>query len=199
VSAAAAALAQLPGEVLLAVGYAAFLLLTAAALDRLGSLSARRAEAFEVAGFAYRQDIDVWACPAGEHLRLEFIDHHRRTRSYRAAATTCNRCPFKTSCTEGDDGRVLQRPFDSWPHNEAGRFQRGIGLVLIALAAFLLAVGLVRHPQPVAATVLVPALTVVALVGIRSAGALRRSVERRSIDPHTGARVDPWMGGSTPR
>jgi hypothetical protein len=198
VSGSGAAAAGLHAEVLLALGYAGFLLLAAAGLDRLGSLSARRAEAFEVGGFSYHHEIDVWECPAGERLRLELVDHARRVRSYRAAADSCNRCQFKPACTGGDDGRVLHRPEDSWPHNEAGRFQRGIGLVLIVLAAFVLAVGLARHHEPVAAAVLAPALAVVLFVAARTLAGLRSSAQRRSIDPRTGARVDPWMGGSAP-
>ena len=37
------------------------------------------------------------------------------------------------------------RPIDPWPHSEAGRFHRGLSLMLIALALLIVLVEAVRH------------------------------------------------------
>ena len=54
---------------------------------------------------------------------------------YRAKAHVCNACPRKDACTDSDHGREIVRPLDPWPHSEAGRFHRGISLLLVVLGA----------------------------------------------------------------
>ncbi|GAB3136719.1 hypothetical protein [Microbispora hainanensis] len=86
-------------ESVLAYGYAAALLVTAAGLDRLARRVAGRSE--------------------------------RRRRPGR---------------TPSHDGREIVRAPRPWPHSEAGRFHRGLALVLVVLAASLTLVEAVRHP-----------------------------------------------------
>ena len=52
-------------EVLLFACYAAFLLLAAAALDRLARHSHARSDRYRTAGFRYHPEHDAWVCPAG--------------------------------------------------------------------------------------------------------------------------------------
>jgi hypothetical protein len=57
------------------------------------------------------------------------------------------------------------RPLDPWPHSEAGRFHRGISLVLIALALLVLVVAAVRNGRPADHALLAGVLIVCLLVG----------------------------------
>jgi hypothetical protein len=57
------------------------------------------------------------------------------------------------------------RPLDPWPHSEAGRFHRVIALLLVALAALVLIVELVRHHSPTEAALLVGVVVPVVLAG----------------------------------
>ncbi len=90
----------------------------------------------------------MWECPEGEHLRLHEVDHGRRVARYRARAAVCNACPSKADCTDSSDGREVVRALDPWPHSEAGRFHRGIALVLVALAGLVCVVELARNHAP---------------------------------------------------
>jgi hypothetical protein len=152
-------------EVWLVAGYAAFLVTAAVVLEWLSAHTHRRALRYRTAGFEYDDEHDHWRCPEGEHLWPHEFDHERRIVRYRAKAHVCNACPRKDACTDSDDGREVVRPLDPWPHSEAGRFHRGLCLVLIALALPLLLVGAVRHHEPAEAAVLAAGLTVVALIG----------------------------------
>ena len=82
---------------------------------------------------------------------------------YRAKAHICNGCPRKSACTDSDSGREVIRPLDPWPHSEAGRFHRGISLMLVALAVMVLIVAGVRNNAPAEAALL-GAVLVAALV-----------------------------------
>ena len=82
------------------------------------------------------------------------------TAPERACAGACER---KQACTDSDSGREIVRPVDPWPHSEAGRFHRGLSLVLVVLAGLILVVELTRHHRPAEALALVGALAVVAL------------------------------------
>jgi hypothetical protein len=64
---------------------------------------------------------------------------------YRARAHVCNACPRKDACTDSDHGREIVRPLDPWPHSEAGRFHRGISLLMVALGLLIVVVEAVRH------------------------------------------------------
>ena len=132
-------------EVVLAAGYAAFLVACAFALEWLSAHTHRRALRYRTAGFRYDERLDVWECPEGTHLWPHSFDHQARVVRYRAKAHICNGCPRKAACTDSDRGREIARPLDPWPHSEAGRFHRGLSLVLVALAALILVVAAVRN------------------------------------------------------
>jgi hypothetical protein len=150
-----------------ASAYAAFLLLAAIGLDRLGRHAHDRSGRFRTQGFTYKPEVDLWECPEGEHLRPFAVDHHHRIVRYRAKPVVCNGCPAKDGCTDSDQGREIQRPVDPWPHSEAGRFHRGISVVLLGLASVVALAGVVMGPSFPG---LIPAalmLAVSALVGLR--------------------------------
>ena len=152
-------------EVLLAAGYAALLTLGAFILDWLSAHTHRRSLRFRTAGFTYDDTLDHWECPEGEHLWPHEFDHERRLVRYRAKAHVCNGCPRKEACTDSDGGREIVRPLDPWPHSEAGRFHRGISLMMIVLSALILAVEGVRHHQPEEAALLLALLASTVVAG----------------------------------
>jgi hypothetical protein len=135
-------------EALLAVGYALALTLGVAALEWLSAHTHRRALRWRTAGFEYDDTHDAWRCPEGEHLWPHSFDHERRLVRYRARAHVCNGCRIKHQCTDSDEGREVVRPVDPWPHSEAGRFHRGISLMLIAVALLVVAVAAIRNHDP---------------------------------------------------
>ena len=104
-------------------------------LEWLSAHTHRRSLRYRTAGFAYDEDHDHWQCPEGEHLWPHEFDHERRLVRYRAKAHVCNACPRKGACTDSDHGREIVRPLDPWPHSEAGRFHRGISLLMVGARA----------------------------------------------------------------
>jgi hypothetical protein len=152
-------------EVLLVAGYAAFLLAAATALDRLSTHTHRRSLRYRTAGFTYDEEHDHWRCPEGEHLWAHEFDHERRLVRYRARAHVCNACPRKARCTDSDRGREIVRALDPWPHSEAGRFHRGLSVMLVVLAAFTLLAEAVRHHAPAEAALLASLLAACLLAG----------------------------------
>jgi hypothetical protein len=154
-------------ETLLAAGYASFLLVAAAVLELLSAHTHRRALRYRTAGFDYDEQQDHWRCPEGEHLWPHELDHERRLVRYRAKAHICNGCPRKDACTDSDQGREIVRPLDPWPHSEAGRFHRGISLLLVVLALVVVAVGAARNHEPAEAGLLAALLALSLLAGRR--------------------------------
>jgi len=152
-------------ETLLAAGYAGFLLLAALVIEWLSAHTHRRSLRYRTAGFTYHESIDHWECPEGEHLWPHEFDHERRLVRYRARAHICNGCPRKDACTDSDRGREIVRPLDPWPHSEAGRFHRGLSLVLVALALLVLTVGVARNHAGVDAPLLLALLGAALAVG----------------------------------
>jgi hypothetical protein len=124
--------------ILLAGGYAVFLVLVAAALERLGRSSHRLSERFEVAGFQYHPQHDRWECPTGNHLHRRPSDHPRKI-VYQAPAHVCNACAVKERCTDSDTGRRIERRIDSWLQSELRRFHRGLSLAMLVLSLAILA------------------------------------------------------------
>jgi hypothetical protein len=135
-------------EVVLAAGYAIFLVGAASILEFLARHSHERSERYRNSGFVYSEDMDVWECPASRQLRRTETDYRRRIVHYRAPADDCNACALKNNCTDSNDGRLLKRHLDSWLESELRRFHRGISLVLLLLATLLLAAETVRHAEP---------------------------------------------------
>lgn len=152
-------------EVILAAGYGGILLLIAVVMEWLSAHTHRRSLRYRTAGFAYDATHDHWECPEGQHLWPHELDADRRLVRYKAKAHICNGCPRKDACTDSNTGREVVRPLDPWPHSEAGRFHRGLSVLLVALAIFLLSVGLVRHHAPAEAALLVGTLAAAALIG----------------------------------
>lgn len=161
-------------EALLATGYAAFLLLAATGLDLLARHSHRRSERYRTAGFEFRSDLDLWECPEGQELRRVDTDHRQRLAHYRASPAVCNACPAKGDCTDSDRGRQITRALDPWPHSEAGRFHRGICVVLVVLASVIAGVALIRSDGATEAAVLAAVLGIAIAVSSRLLAAFRR-------------------------
>lgn len=162
-------------EALLAVGYVAFLLAAATGLDLLARHSHRRSTRYRTAGFSFRADLDLWECPEGQHLHRAETDHQRRFVRYRASPQTCNACPAKADCTDSDRGREISQSLDPWPHSEAGRFHRGVCVVLAVLAALISAIALVRSDATMDLVALSAAFGLSVAVAGRLLTALRRT------------------------
>jgi hypothetical protein len=152
-------------ETFLAAGYAGFLLLAALVIEWLSAHTHRRSLRYRTAGFTYDDQLDHWECPEGEHLWPHEFDHERRLVRYRAKAHVCNGCHRKEACTDSDRGREIVRPLDPWPHSEAGRFHRGISLMLVALALLVLGAGAARNHEPGEAALLLGMLAAAIGVG----------------------------------
>jgi hypothetical protein len=141
-------------EVVLGAGYAGFLVAAAVVIEWLSAHTHRRALRYRTAGFSYDARQDHWQCPEGQHLWPHEFDNERRLVRYRAKAHICNRCARKDACTDSDQGREIVQPADPWPHSEAGRFHRGLSLVLIALSLLVLVAVGARHHEPAEAALL---------------------------------------------
>jgi hypothetical protein len=181
-------------EALLAVGYAAFLLTAAIGLDVLARHSHRRSTRYRTAGFNFRADLDLWECPEDQHLHRVETDHRRRLVRYRASPQICNACPAKADCTDSDRGREIAQSLDPWPHSEAGRFHRGVCVVLVALAALISAIALVRSDGIVDLVALSAVFAISLAVTGRLLAAFRRipSGFPTSADESVGAARHPF-------
>ena len=135
-------------EALLAAAYAVFLALIALGIDLLARHSHQRTGRYRTAGFEYHEGLDAWLCPEGQHLHRVGTDHVAGVARYRGKAHICNACPSKGECTDSDRGREISRAIDPWPNSEAGRFHRGIAVVLLCLAALIVGLALVRNHDP---------------------------------------------------
>jgi hypothetical protein len=160
-------------EVVLAAGYAGLLIAGAFVLEWLSAHTHRRSLRYRTAGFSYHEEHDHWECPEGQHLWPHEFDQERRLVRYRAKAHICNACPRKAACTDSHRGREIVRPLDPWPHSEAGRFHRGIALLLVGLALFVLVVEIARHHRLEEAALLAALLVAGALAARRLAHDLR--------------------------
>jgi hypothetical protein len=160
-------------EVVLASAYAGLLIAGAFVLEWLSAHTHRRSLRYRTAGFTYDEELDHWQCPEGQHLWPHEFDHERRLVRYRAKAHVCNTCPRKAACTDSDRGREIVRPLDPWPHSEAGRFHRGISLLLVGLALLILVVEGARHHRAPEVALLAALLAAGALAARRLARDLR--------------------------
>jgi hypothetical protein len=132
-------------EPLLGTAYALVLMVIASGLEVLAKHSHRRADQYHTGGFRFHRDRDIWECPVGIALIRSEIDHGRQLVRYRAPAHTCNSCQIKSRCTHSDQGREIAMPLDPWVQSASLRLQRGISLVLLTLASFILVLELFRH------------------------------------------------------
>jgi len=135
-------------EVVLALAYSLFLMGVAFLLERLARRSQKRAEGYRNSGFIYFREFDYWECPAGHQLLQLNTDHQRQVTTYRAPASACNSCSLKLNCTDSEEGRVLERRWDTWLDSEIRRFHRGISLALLLLATIILVAETFRFPHP---------------------------------------------------
>ncbi len=135
-------------EVLMAAGYALFLLAAAAAIECVAKFSHRRSELMRVTGFKFHKELDHWECPTGQLLRRHSFDYQHNIVRYRAPARECNLCHKKPDCTDSDEGREIEYRVDSWIQSEIRRFHRGISLALLLLAALILAAQIAWYPEP---------------------------------------------------
>ena len=136
-------------EALLAAGYAAFLLVAAAALEWLSAHTHRRSLRYRTAGFDYDEQHDHWRCPEGQHLWPHEFDHERRLVRYRAKAHICNGCPRKEACTDSD--RTGARSSGRWTRGRTprpGASTAASSLMLVALALLVVVVGAARNHEP---------------------------------------------------
>jgi Transposase DDE domain len=154
-------------EVVLAAGYAGFLVAAAVVIEWLSAHTHRRALRYRTAGFEYDALQDHWQCPEGQHLWPHEFDTERRLVRYRAKAHICNGCPAKEACTDSDEGREVVRPLDPWPHSEAGRFHRGLSLLLILLSLLVLLAVATRHHEPPEAALMLGLLGLTLATGRR--------------------------------
>jgi hypothetical protein len=164
-------------EVLLASGYALFLVAVATCLERLGRHTHQRSRRYQTAGFTYHRQLNVWECPAGQYLKLWAFDSQRQVAQFRAEAKSCNSCALKKHCTDSDDGRRLDHHLDSWLQSEVRRFHRGISLALLFLAGLILSVEMTFQTTATNLAVLliamVPVAVVATLLGFGNGGWLR--------------------------
>jgi hypothetical protein len=175
-------------EAIVVAGYAAFLVLAAGLLDLAARHTHARAERFRIAGFDFDHRLDAWRCPEGQHLHRVETDLAARVARYRAAARICNSCPSKPGCTDSNAGREVVRPLDPWPWSEAGRFHRGICVVLLALAALLLAIELARHHAPAEVAMCGGLLAIVVALGLRAGASFRTTPTGFPAGSVTGVR-----------
>jgi hypothetical protein len=191
-------------EVVMIGGYAFVLLAVAAALDSAGKHTQRRSERFRTAGFTYQPQHDAWTCSEDAMLwPMEYDEQHHLVR-YRAKASVCNSCHAKPGCTSSMTGREVTRAVAPWPHSEAGRFHRGLSLVLVGIAGLLLLVAAARHLE-LSTLVLGLPLLFTALLGRRFSDHFRATPANfPAPTPATGLRVtqtsrtrwgsDAWEG-----
>lgn len=156
-------------EVVMAAGYALFLIAAATVLELAARTTHGRSRGFQTAGFRYLRDLDVFRCPSGEALHPVEHDRQHRLVRYRARADVCNACRLKSLCTDSDRGREVVRSTTSWLDSEIGRFHRGISLALMGLAGLIAGATLVRHlgHAPEEIWVLGTVLAIVAASGYR--------------------------------
>lgn len=179
-------------EPVFVAAYSVLLMIIAAALEWLAKHSHRRADRYHTGGFRFHRDRDAWECPIGIALIRAEIDHDRQIVLYRAPAHTCNSCQIKSRCTQSDNGREIAVPLDPWVRSASLRLQRGISLVLLALASFILLVELFRHEHGLEQYVVGAMLALVLLRFVRLA---RRTLSGtssqtgRSQVPGTAAKI----------
>lgn len=179
-------------EVVLFTGYSVLLLGVACALDRLARHSHARADRYRTAGFRYHRQHDAWVCPQEQLLWPTSYDEREHLMRYRAKPSVCAACPVRADCTSSPHGREITRPTQPWPHSEAARFHRGLVLLIVGLAALLLVVMVVRHPQPGDLAVLAVPLAACALLGHRFTEHFRRTPSGfPAATTSTGLRVTP--------
>lgn len=183
----------------MAAGYTAFLLLISLSLDFMARKSHVRSESYRTSGFSYHHAHDAWVCPEDQLLTRTETDHERRLIRYRGRPQICNHCPTKTDCTDSDEGREVVRAMDPWPHSEAGRFHRGISLVMALMPIPILAAEAVRNHTPPELAVLATAFSASALMSWHLHAAFRATPANfpvpRTASPQLPTRISAYRKG----
>ena len=117
--------------------YALIMLAAAWVVDVLGSRSARHSMSWRHSDFVYHDDVDGWRCHEDQWLWPTAFDPDKRVIRYEGAHAICGRCPSKDSCSPTPGPREITRPVDPWPYSDAGRFHRGVGLVIACVGVFI--------------------------------------------------------------
>jgi hypothetical protein len=154
-------------DVLLASGYAMFLVFVAATLELLARHSHRRTQRIRTVGFSYHPNLDVWQCPTGKHLYRAEATKDSNVVRYRARAHQCNTCPIKNRCTDSDEGRVIELHTESWLQSELRKFHRGLSLTLLFLSGLILVLALLRQSNRLDQALLALLLLSITGVGLR--------------------------------
>ncbi|MDQ2732074.1 MAG: hypothetical protein M3Y56_10470 [Armatimonadota bacterium] len=183
-------------EVLLACGYAIFLIAAAVILERLARHTHHRAKLYRNRGFSYQPHLDIWECPAGEPLHRRDTNPLHQVVRYQARAEKCNSCFLKEKCTDSSEGREILHSTQDWLETEIGRFHRGFSLALLGLGILIIVIACFRHHRPVETTILVSILAAVLLVSIVFARAFWKPVEKGAPQGSPGLlNVSPWDSG----
>lgn len=65
---------------------------------------------YHKSAFEYREDEDIYICPAGERLKFIREEKDSKGRSYRKyGCSACEGCPLRSKCTESKRGRRIKR------------------------------------------------------------------------------------------
>lgn len=118
-------------------GYSMCLLIIAWIVDVLGMRSAHKSAQWRTGNFLYHSDQDAWQCHEDQWLWPASFDPEKRVIRYEGQHAICGRCPAKEECSPTPGPREITRQLDPWPHSEAGRFHRGISLIIAIVAVFL--------------------------------------------------------------
>ncbi len=170
-------------EVLMAAGYALFLVLVALMLEWLAKHSHQRSEQMRVTGFQFQKELDHWECPTGKLLHRHSVDHINNVVRYKAPAHVCNCCHKKPDCTDSDEGREIEHRVDAWVQSEIRRYHRGFSLALLVLAALILLMQLLWYKQPRELMLIGGLLLAVSALGVRLlAGFQTDRVDMRNIN-----------------
>ena len=124
-------------SVWLVSAYALIMLAAGWVVDVLGSRSARHSMSWRHSDFMYHVDVDGWRCHEDQWLWPTAFDPDKRVIRYEGAHAICGRCPSKDSCSPTPGPREITRPVDPWPYSDAGRFHRGVGLVITCVGVFI--------------------------------------------------------------
>ena len=166
-------------ELLMAAGYALFLVLVALMLEWLAKHSHRRSEQMRVTGFKFHEHLDHWECPTGQLLRRHSTDHQRNIVRYRAPGHMCNCCHKKPDCTDSDEGREIEHRADSWVQSQVRHYHRGISLAILLLAALILLAQLLWFKRPGDLVLIGSLLLAVGALGARLLAGFRTSQTAR--------------------
>lgn len=152
--------------VLMVCGYSLVLLVIAWVVDHMGKKSSARSAAWRTGNFVYHEDQDAWKCHQDEWLWPASFDPDKRVIRYVGQHAICGRCPVKDECSPSPGPREITKPVDPWPHSEAGRFHRGIALVMAVISLVLVAGMLFGAHGGGDLVVLVTTLALVTILGV---------------------------------